>query len=448
MHKIPLTVLICLLSCITSNLFCTENIPPNITVPEEYHAWADSTFNIPIEVADPNGDSVRVQVSGLPNWMIYDMGTSSIQGKPSSSDLGRFQFIVIADDGKMQSTKLIRLTVTVRLSLQDLLDQKLAEYYKLYTPGLTGVSAALISPEGQLVTSSQGKRDRSGRAKITPEVQYRVASVTKTFTAVLCLKLIEEGYFNLTDSLHKFVDVKGIDYGKRITILQLLSHTSGLIDHLNRADFYTGNWNHRTWDFNYMLRYTANRKSKFPPGTNYAYSNTGFYLLGTIIEKVTQMPLAEAYKKWIFDPLKLENTFYDISSTSSKPIKGLAKNGRSYEYHLTAVGAAGAIISTPTDIAKFGKKLYDGELLESASMKAMLKDYGSAFGDTQIGLGTRMWTDFGIFHYGHTGSLMGYRSVLIYIPDKKACFALSTNQSHKKWYDLVNNLLREFHIYF
>ena len=448
MFRLSFAAITLLFLLISSNLFCTENAAPIIHVQESYTAYVDSAFYLPLKVSDPNGDPLKLELSGLPDWLQFDEEQVLLHGTPKKALEGAYQFVLTANDGSMQSTKLIRIDVHVRLSVQELLDEKLAEYYKLYTPTLTGVSAALISPDGKLVTAQEGKRDRFKRGPIDSTVQYRVASVTKTFTAVLCLKLVEEGYFELSDSIHKYLNVNGIDYGKKITILQLLNHTSGLVDHLNRGDFYTGSWKSRTWDHKFMLNYAAKRKSHFAPGTNYRYSNTGFYLLGTIIEKVTEMPLAEAYKKWIFDPLKLEHTFYDVSSTAGKPVENLARNDRSYEYHLSAVGAAGAIISTPTDLATFGKALYDGKLLSTSSMTAMLTDYGSAFGDTQIGLGTRMWTDFDIFHYGHTGSLMGYRSVLIYIPDQKACFALSTNQGHRKWYDLVNNLLREIHDYY
>lgn len=423
------------------------NAPPDIEVENRYVVNADSTLNISFDVTDEDGDPVVITVEKLPTWMSFDRDQNVLTGTPKLWDKGQYEFYIKADDGKYQKEEAISVLVEVSLSPQELLDSKLRALYQTATSGLIGVSAALVTPEGALITAGEGRRSFNRRDVVDPNAQYRVASITKTFTAVLCLKLAEAKLLDIDDPIAKYIDVGRIPYGKEITIRQLLNHTSGLIDHLNRGDFYTGNWKYRTWTSSDIIRYTANRRSRFAPGTNYSYSNTGYYLLGLIIEAITEKKLSESFDSWIFSPLGLQNTFYDDYSDRGNKIPGLAENSRSYEYHLSAVGTAGAIVSTPTDVAKFGAAVYSGDFLLPASKSEMLKDYTVDESD-DYGLGTRMWLDHDIFHIGHTGTLMGYRSVLMYIPEKKVTIVLCTNQIHRRWYKLVNSLLRDVYWYY
>lgn len=424
------------------------NSPPEIEVKNHYRIEADSSLHIAFKVNDPDGDTVNVSVDQLPNWMTFDADELTLKGKPELWDKGHYEINLQANDGKAQRDKWINLSVEIPLSPEDLLHSKLKELYQTETNGLLGVSAALVTPEGTLITAHEGRKSAQSREAIDVNTQYRIASITKTFTAVLCLKLVEAELIDLDDPMSKYIEVGRIPYGKKITIRQLLNHTSGLIDHLNRSDFYTGNWQTRQWSSADIIRYTSRRRSRFVPGTNYAYSNTGYYFLGNIIESVTQKSLAESFESWIFSPLGLDDTFYDDYSTNKNKIQGLAENRRSYEYHLSAVGTAGAIVSTPADVARFGAFVYDGSFLPEYIKKEMVVDYTTHLGGDEYGLGTRMWMDFDIYHIGHTGTLMDYRSVLMYIPEKKVTLALSTNQRHRKWYNLVNNLLRDVYWYY
>ena len=225
--------------------------------------------------------------------------------------------------------------------------QALHERFVLDTPGLLGVSAAVMTPDGQLLAATEGNSNPWEGLSVTPAHRYRMASVGKVFTATLILRLAEEGYFQLDDKLFGHLPIPGLQYGQDITIRQLLSHTAGVVDHLNSNDFWTGNWMNRTWTNEDLFQYAVDHGALFPPGTSYAYSNTGFYILGALAEAVTQIPLAQAFEQYIFEPLGLENTLYDDFSDIAHPIPNLARSARSYEYHLSAVGGAGAIAATP-----------------------------------------------------------------------------------------------------
>jgi CubicO group peptidase (beta-lactamase class C family) len=228
-----------------------------------------------------------------------------------------------------------------------------------------------------------------------------------------------------------------------MTIRQLLSHTAGVFDHLNSSTFWNdpNNYSTKVWHHDEIFQFAVDAGAYFPPGEGYAYSNTGFYILGAVAEKLLGEDLTDIFESWVFEPLGLENTFYDDFSMMGNTIDNLAESERAYDYHLSAAGAAGAIVSTPSDIAKFGKALYEGDFLSQDHIDAMLINIGAPLGGSDYGLGTRLWDDFGIYHYGHTGSLMDYRNIMMHVPDKSITIAIHANDVHENWFDLVNQVL-------
>ncbi len=414
---------------------------PEIGTPPELLAYADSLFVYTIPVEDIDGDEVFVAVEGLPDWLSFDAASRKLKGTPSRQNEGARELAIIADDGKGQRSRELTIRVVVALTFQEKLDEELLYHFQLTTTGILGVSAAVATPEGDLFTSTAGRHSPFSAGAANPNHRYRMASVSKIFTAALVLRLAEEGRFGLDDKLFAHLPIPGLEYGEDITIRQLLSHTAGVVDHLNSSDFFTGSWMTRTWTNEDIFAYAVQKGALFQPGTAYAYSNTGFYILGALAEEVTGRPLSEVFQQWIFEPLGLENTLYDDFSNRIAHIPGLAENERAYEYHLSAVGAAGAIVSTPADVARFGRAVYGGSFLSPASLSQMTTDYGFAVGGDHYGLGTRLWDDHGIVHHGHTGALMDYRTILMYVPAKGLCIVLATNEPHSRWYDLVNGLL-------
>jgi D-alanyl-D-alanine carboxypeptidase len=174
------------------------------------------------------------------------------------------------------------------------------------------------------------------------------------------------------------------------------------------------------------------------PGSSYSYSNTAFYALKTLIEKYTGISLNQAYQLRLFEPLGLSNIIYDDYSTTANQIDGLALNSRSYEYHLTAAGPAGAIASTASDIAQFGRQLYSGDLLSPELTEQLTVDIGEQYNGPGYGLGTRIWNIGGIPHHGHTGALLNYRNILMYIPEADLTVSIHTHDVHANWFTLVD----------
>jgi D-alanyl-D-alanine carboxypeptidase len=445
-----LLLYVSLLSVLAVAIADPFNTPPIFLAPTESHvfAYSEKPFELDIEVEDIDNDLLEVEVYNLPQWCTFDPYLMQLYGTPERVDKGEYFVSIKVSDGRVVRTKLIDLEVDYGHSAEQHLQEAMSGIWKKKLSKLKGVSAAVISPEGELTALTLGHEDRYRREALLPDHRYRIASVSKLITSTLIMRLVEEEYFELDDKLFDHMEVPGLPNGEDITIRQLLSHTAGVVDHLNHSSFYRGNWKYRRWSERDIFRFAAVRRARFKPGEGYAYSNTGFYLLGELAEKVTGKSLGEAYQEYIFDPAGLKNTLYDDFSTRRRHIDNLVENGRAYEYHQSAVGAAGAIVSTPSDMARFGHALYHGKLVSEASLKAMQEDIGFEKGGDHYGLGMRMWDDFGIKHIGHTGSLMGYRSILMYLPEYDLTLALATHHSHYRWYDLVNGVMLEMADYY
>ena len=426
------------------------NTPPIFLAPQDstIDVRTEESFELDIEVEDIDNDILKIKVDNLPDWLTFDPYLLQLYGTPSRLDRGQYYITIKADDGREVRSKRLELKVAYGHSAEDHLKTTIEETCKARLSNLKGVSAAVIGPDGNLTTVVHGFSDAAKRQKLDPNYRFRVASVTKLFTSTLIMRLVEFGHFELDDLLTDHLEVPGLPNGSTITIRQLLSHTAGVIDHLNHPSFYRGNWKYRTWDAADIHRFAAARRARFTPGSGYDYSNTGFYLLGELAETVLEKPLDEIFQEYIFAPAGLNQTIYDDFSDRRHRIDSLADNGRAYEYHLSAVGASGAIVATPSDMARFGHALYTGELVSEQSLELMSEDIGFAKGGDHYGLGMRIWDDHGVRHLGHTGSLMGYRSILMYLPEYEATIALSTHHSHYRWYDLVNEVLLEMADYY
>lgn len=221
---------------------------------------------------------------------------------------------------------------------------------------------------------------------------FRIASITKTFTAVVVMQLVTEGLLALDDAmidhlpgdLHDLVDrvhvFNGRSYGRDITVRQLLRHSSGLIDYASQDQFFaeiladpSRPWNPRRF-LEGAIEWGV---PHFAPdsGYMYAYSDTGYVLLGSIIESLTNGPLHRAYRSRILDPLALANTYLEgyeqhRGPTFSHPYEGPFDAS---PIHGTADWAGGGLVSTAQDLARFVTALFSGELVDNAALDQMLE---------------------------------------------------------------------------
>jgi D-alanyl-D-alanine carboxypeptidase len=340
-----------------------------------------------------------------------------------------------------------------RVSLQVELDAVRARL------GIPGVSVTIIFSDGSSWTGTSGLADVARKQNVAPDTAFALASVSKTYTAALILSLARDGRINLDASAVTYIPGAALD--RRITIRQLLDHTSGLddfflhtpIDKALQAD------PDAFWSVRRTLKYVG--KPYFPPGRGWHYSNTNYLYLGLIAQRVTGVPTATALRERFFDPLDLDATWYQAvekprgplahgyrfagPKISSPAIDLSAKSPVApFRSVVTAAGGAGSIAATSPDAARWGRLLYTGDVLGPAMTAQMLE--GVAFTAAYLprvpyGLGVQAFPIGGRLAVGHSGRLLGFRSAVRHLPAENVTIAVLTNQSRADPAVIVADLL-------
>ncbi|MFJ4191854.1 serine hydrolase domain-containing protein [Kitasatospora sp. NPDC089509] len=246
-----------------------------------------------------------------------------------------------------------------------------------------GVPAALATVkgrDGRTRTYTAGVGDVTTKAKVPVDGQVRIGSNTKSFTAVVVLQLVAEGKVGLEANVDTYlpglVRGDGID-GRNITVHQLLQHTSGLPDYVDQQAVLKDP--QRYAEPRELLDAALTHKAQFAPGTQWAYSNTNYLLAGMIIQKVTGRPLGEEITKRVINKIGLRHTYFpvpgDMTIHEAHP-KGYQRTAdgslRDYTELDPSWGwAAGAMVSTNTDLTRFYEALLGGRLLPAAQLAQM-----------------------------------------------------------------------------
>lgn len=277
---------------------------------------------------------------------------------------------------------------------------------------------ARIDDNGKALHLAEGVADRVSKRAIGTGDRIRVGSVTKTFSAVVLLQLVDEGKIKLDTSVNTYLP--GLLPDKRITVRHVLSHRSGLYDHANTlfARSVTGfeNVRNKVYTYRELMDLSLAKPLTHKPGATYSYSNANFVVAGMLIEKITKKAVATAYQNRIIKPLKLTDTFYvhpknTIPGKYSRGYMTVDSSGRKIDSTKQTVSwaqSAGALVSNAKDLNKFLTALVKGKLTSSAQLKQMLR--WTTVNSTQAyGLGLRRRDlSCGISVYGHTGTVQGY----------------------------------------
>src|SRR6266498_581842 len=264
------------------------------------------------------------------------------------------------------------------------------------------------------------------------------------FTAAMILQLVEEGKLKLTDTFDKFLPQ--IPNAKKITIAQILAHRSG-IPNVRRDRESQRNVNTTPITKDEMLALIAKATPDFEPDSKQSYSNSGYFLLGLIIEKLTGKPYEEPLKERITSKIGLADTYtatgsIDVNKNESLTYIHFGGDWKPVaETHPSILFGGGAIVSTSNDLAKFIQALFDGKIVSKENLDQMktIRD-----GDG-LGLGMEPFTFAGKTFYGHAGGGDNYGSWLSYEPEEKLAVAYTTNA---KIYPVVNIVRGVIDIYY
>ncbi|MFJ5032306.1 serine hydrolase domain-containing protein [Streptomyces sp. NPDC088560] len=325
----------------------------------------------------------------------------------------------------------------------------------LPAPDTAGVAAALrsavdagapgamarIDDHGKAYGVTRGLADRSTRRALSADDRFRIGSVTKTFSAVVLLQLVDEHRLSLDAPVNRYLPKLLPD--DRITVRHLLSHRSGLYDYTNDmfADSESGFEAVRNKVFTYrqLVALSLKRPRTNAPGAAYAYSNTNFVVAGMLIEKITGQSVRTAYEDRVFKPLKLRDTFYVHPRTTipGRYARGYLTPGRAgaplvdaTEQTVSWAQSAGAIISTTRDLDTFYSALLRGALLSPARLGEMER-FSRVDSTTAYGLGLRRRSlPCGVSVYGHTGIVQGYYTYAFATKDGSRSLAAVANTSN------------------
>ena len=285
-----------------------------------------------------------------------------------------------------------------------------------------GMGSVTIVKDGNVLYSRSfgyGQINGTEKKPATAETKYRIASITKTYTAVMIFQLVEEGKLKLTDTLDKFFPQ--IPNAGRITIAQILNHRGGI-----PGMEQDGSWGLQPRTRDEVVARIAQGQPEFEPDARHGYSNTGYILLGYILEKVGGKPYPEALKERITSKIGLKDTYLGVGNTD--PGKNEALSYRyiggwreAAELDFSVPAGAGAIVSTPTDMAKFIQALFDLKLVSQDSLKQMTTMREGE------GMGMEPFTFAGKTLYGHTGGSGSSGAWLAYYPEEKLALAYTTN---------------------
>jgi len=308
----------------------------------------------------------------------------------------------------------------------------LEKTYPANEPG----AAVLAVKDGKIILrKGYGMANLELGVPIKPEMVFRIGSITKQFTAVAIMKLAEEGKLSVTDDIKKYLP----DYpthGHTITIHHLLNHTSGIKSYTNvkeilsmlRKDMKPGE----------LIDLFKNQPMDFAPGEQFLYNNSGYFLLGAIIEKVSGKSYEEYIDENIFKPLGMSSSYYGSNSR----IIPLRASGYDKEKNqitnasylsMTLAYAAGSLLSTVDDLHRWYQALEAGKVLSQKSLEQMYTPTKLNNGETKnYGYGWTLGTLFGEKTIEHGGGINGFITDAMRVPEKKVFVTVLTNCTYRE----------------
>ncbi|MBU6534352.1 beta-lactamase family protein [Streptomyces sp. A108] len=330
--------------------------------------------------------------------------------------------------------------------------------------GFPAALAAVEGRDGHVRDYTAGAGDLETGASVPVNGQVRAGSNTKSFTAAVVLQLVGEGKVKLDEPIETYlpglVRGDGID-GNRITVRNLLQHTSGLPDYVQALGADPFDIRDTYYNPRDVLDLALSQKAAFEPGAQWQYSNTNYVLAGLLVEKVTGRPFGEEITHRIIEPLGLKDTYWPgtgergirgehpkgyAAATPGAPLEDITRLDPSQAW------AAGQLVTTPRDLNRFFSALLDGDVLGAAELKEMTTTvpvtegapapgtgYGLGLFSTPLSCGGELW--------GHGGSIHGYETYGGATEDGRAATVATTALSSSVAADPEDMMAAHQHVY-
>ncbi len=311
-----------------------------------------------------------------------------------------------------------------------------------YTGDVPGASVLVLRDGEPIVRAGYGLANVEAHTPATPTTNYRLASVTKQFTASSILLLAEDGRLKLDDRVRKWLPSLP-KAAEPVTIRHLLTHTSGLIDY---EDVIPESFKPQLHDADVLRLLESQDRTYFAPGSGYRYSNSGYALLALIVERASGKTFSTFLRERIFQPLGMNDTVAHeegISTVSTRAFGYTEEQGRwtrTDQSQTSAVLGDGGIYSSIDDLAKWDAALYDGRLLRPSSLQAAFTpavrtddpnvEYGFGWRTT----GETLW---------HSGETVGFRNVIVRYPKRRLTVVVLTNRNEPEPYRLALEIAKQ-----
>jgi CubicO group peptidase (beta-lactamase class C family) len=307
------------------------------------------------------------------------------------------------------------------------IDQVLSATYKTDAPGAT----VIVVKDGKtILRKAYGLADIEHKQPLAPDTPMRLGSITKQFTSTAILMLVDEGKIKLDDDITVYLP----DYpsqGKKVTIEHLLTHTSGIVSYTGKPDYMANMQKDLT--VRQMVDSFKDDPLEFAPGSRYRYNNSGYFLLGAIIEKVSGQTYDKFVEQRIFVPLGMKRTAYEgHERDKAARALGYSKAPDGFKpaapLSMTQPYAAGSLVSTVDDLARWEAAVGSGKLLKSASWQRAFTPYTLSGGaSTGYGYGWETGKLRGAPMIGHGGGINGFNTYALRLPAEKLYVAVLSN---------------------
>jgi len=308
-----------------------------------------------------------------------------------------------------------------------------------------GVSVAVVRARDTLVMKGYGLADIASKRPATPATIYEIGSNTKQFTSAAIMRLAEQGKLSIDDDLSRYLPQVPL-HGNRVTIRQLLTHTSGFPSY-TEVEAWRAHWAEDLTPDS-IIGFVAKDTFDFAPGARFKYDNSGYILLGMVIEKVSGEPYAKYLTSEFFEPLGLSHTSYcpshptdpAFASGYSKKDDGVAP----HEYlSMTQPYAAGSLCSTVGDFVKWQRDLASGKVVRPESFTQM--STAATLNDgkkTKYGFGLAPGDVLGHKDVAHSGGIPGFTTMAFYFPDDSLNVVVFSNFDGASPAFLAGNIAR------
>lgn len=345
---------------------------------------------------------------------------------------------MINPNKKIKINNRFLLFISLVLSTPLFAQHKLDAYFEHLSANRKFMGSVAISFNDNIIyTKSVGFANADIKKEINKNTKIRIGSITKTYTAVLVLKAVEEGLIKLDDKLYSFYPQ--VKNAEKITVEQLLKHRSGIFNFTEIPG--ENQWEQVFHTEEEFISYLVNEKSNFEPDTDFQYSNTNYAMLGFMLQKIYGKSFAEILDEKICRPLYLKNTYYSTETDETKN-EALSYNIQDKYIQNAKVNfsnhpASGGMVSTAIELNIFISALFNGKLISEKSLEQMLpKNKG------EYGLGIEKLPFSNPEGYTHGGRIENYFSEYWYFPKEKLGIVTLSNAINIYTEDIQTTMLK------